>query len=121
MCGELGGGDEFLGEIEGNVEVEEAAEEFGGGHVVVEEVGMADGRCRTFVDEEGTDVILIVLEEGGFAIGGAERLPMEVAPVAVVGDADVLDEVAAGVGHGDCECLCAVGGGYDAAVAVGLL
>lgn len=117
---ELVGGDEFLGEIEGNVEVEELAEETGGGHVIVEEVGMADGGCRTFIDEEGADVVPVVLEEGGLAIGGAERLPMEVAPVAVVGDADVLDEVAAGVCHGDGEGLCAVGSGYDTAVAVGL-
>mgnify|MGYP004670897339 CR=1 FL=1 len=43
-----------------------------------------------FLLEEGADVVLVILEEGALAIGGEERIPVDVAPVGVVGDADIL-------------------------------
>ena len=43
-----------------------------------------------FLLVERADVVLIILEERALAIGGKERIPVDVAPVGVVGDADVL-------------------------------
>lgn len=118
--GELFGGDKSLGEIEHYVKVEEAAHQFGGRLVVVQEIFHAHRRRGAFVDEERTYVVLIVFEECRFAVGCQQCLPVEVSPVAVVGNLHILNLQALSVGHGDGQRLCPVGGGYDAAVAESL-
>ena len=74
-----------------------------------------------FLLVEGADVILIILEERALAIGGKERIPVDVAPVGVVGDADVLHRQRDVVIGGDGEREGAVGGRDEHAVTIGLL
>ena len=96
--------------------VEQLAELGGYLHVEVEEKLPA-------ALEERTQVVGVVHEERRLAVGRHDGVPMEVAPLAVVGDAYVahgtLGAVVAFDGHG--ERLHAVSRGYQAAVAVGLL
>ena len=72
---------------------------------------------------KGAEVILVVLEEGGMAVGRLEGVPVLVAPVAVVADADVAHQALAfgALLGGDGECQRAIGVGNEAPVAVGLL
>jgi hypothetical protein len=74
-----------------------------------------------FLLVEGADVVLIILEERALAIGGKERIPVDVAPVGVVGDADVLHRQGDVVIGGDGERKRAVGGRDEHAVTIGLL
>ena len=73
--------------------------------------------------KEGSYVVGIILEERGLAICRHESLPVEVTPVAVVGDAYVAHGTFHAVitlyRHG--EGLRTIGRGNDATVAVGLL
>lgn len=72
---------------------------------------------------EGTEVVLVILEEGGVAVGRLEGIPVLMAPVAVVADADVAHQALAlsALLGGDGERQRAVGIGYEAPVAIGLL
>ncbi len=96
--------------------VEQLAELGGYLHVEVEEKLPA-------ALEERTQVVGVVHEERRLAVGRHDGVPVEVAPLAVVGDAYVahgtLGAVVAFDRHG--ERLHAVSRGYQAAVAVGLL
>ena len=74
-----------------------------------------------FLLVEGADVVLIILEEGALAIGGEKRIPVDVTPVGVVGDADVLHRQGDVVIGGDGERERTVGGRDDHTVAIGLL
>ena len=74
-----------------------------------------------FLFEEGADVVLIIFEERALSIGGKERIPVDVAPVGVVGDADVLHRQGNVVIGGDGEREGAVGGRDDHTVTIGLL
>ncbi len=74
-----------------------------------------------FLLVEGADVVLVILEERALAVGGKERIPVDVAPVGVVGDADVLHRQGGVVVGGDGERERAVGGGDEHAVTIGLL
>ena len=65
------------------LEADQRAECVGDGGVEVEEVVPRPLK-------EGVEVIGIILEERALAIGGEKRIPVDVAPVGVVGDADVL-------------------------------
>ena len=40
--------------------------------------------------EEGTDIILIIVEERRLTIGALQGVPVEMAPIAVIADADIL-------------------------------
>ena len=74
-----------------------------------------------FLFEEGADVVLIILEEWTLAIGGEERIPVDMAPVGVVGDADIFHRQRCVMVRGDGEREGAVGGRDDHTVAIGLL
>ena len=74
-----------------------------------------------FLLVEGADVVLIILEERALAIGGEKRIPVDVAPVGVVGDADVLHRQGDVVIGGDGERERTVGGRDEHTVAIGLL
>ena len=74
-----------------------------------------------FLLVEGADVVLVILEEWALAVGGKERIPVDVAPVGVVGDADVLHRQGDVVIGGDGERKRAVGGRDEHAVTIGLL
>lgn len=72
---------------------------------------------------EGAEVVLVVFEERGMVVGRFQSIPVQVAPVAVVGDADVLHGALQRVrlDDGHRERQRAVRRGNGAAVAVGLL
>ena len=72
---------------------------------------------------EGAEVVPVVLEERGVVVGRLQGVPVQVAPVAVVGDADVAHQALRRVGlhDGHGERQRPVGRGDGAAVAVGLL
>ena len=74
-----------------------------------------------FLLVEGADVVLVILEERALSIGGKERIPVDVAPVGVVGDADVLHRQRCVVVRWDGEREGAVGGRDDHTVTIGLL
>ena len=74
-----------------------------------------------FLFEEGADVVLIIFKERALAVGGEERIPVDVAPVGVVGDADGLHRQRWVVVRWDGEREGAVGGWDDHTVAIGLL
>ena len=74
-----------------------------------------------FLLVEGADVVLVILEEGALAVGGEERIPVNMAPVGVVGDADVFHRQRCVVVRGDGEGEGAVGGWDEHAVAISLL
>lgn len=43
--------------------------------------------------EERTDIVLVILKEGRLAIGCCQGVPVQMSPVAVVTDADILNQV----------------------------
>ena len=101
-------------------------------HVGSEVYQRADQTAEGFVEVhqelvlplvEGAEIVLVILEERRVVVGGLQGVPMQVAPVAVVGDADVAREAFQRVGlhGGDGEDQRAVRRGDGAAVAVGLL
>lgn len=102
------------------MDIQEFAEFVGDGHVEVEQV-------LPVLLKERADVIYVVIKERTVAIGAHQGIPVQVAPIAVVTDTYIRDESGAiipfilGVFHGDAQGLQAVGGGYHATVAVGLL
>ena len=111
------GGAVGRGVADGGVYVEQAAHRFADGLVEVAQVLPA-------ALEEGAQVVGVILEEGRLAVGRHQGVPVQMAPVAVVADAHVAREQAlpaVGALHGHCERLQAVGRGYYASVAVGLL
>ena len=57
----------------------------GDGHVKVEQV-------LPLQLKEGADIIYVVIKERTVAIGAHQGIPVQVAPVAVVTDADIRDE-----------------------------
>ena len=72
--------------------------------------------------EEGTDVVGVVLEEGAFAVGALQGVPVDPPPLVVVADAQVAGLcLFGGVLHRHGQRLRPVGGGDDSPVAVGLL
>lgn len=76
--------------------------------------------------EKRADVVGIILEKRTFAISRHDGLPMNVPPVAVIADANILHgrvrgRTSSGAFHRDAERKRPVGRGDDAAVAVGLL
>ena len=97
--------------------VEQGAEGVGDVEVEVEEIFPA------MLFKEGSYVVGIIFEERGLAIRRHESLPVEMTPVAVVGDAYVAHGTFHAVitlyRHG--EGLRTIGRGNDATVAVGLL
>ena len=57
---------------------------------------LADGLVEVeeklpFLFKERTDIILIIIKEGRLSIGTLQGVPMQMPPVAVIADADVLD------------------------------
>ena len=80
--------------------IEQLANLLADGFVEVEEIVPA-------LFEERAQVVLIIHEEGRVAVGRLQGVPMEVAPVAVVADADVFErgerrEVTTLYGDGQC-------------------
>ena len=71
------------------------------------------------LSEEGAQVVFVVLEEGRVAVGRLQGLPVQMAPVAVVGKQWVACRGCVLDGHG--EGLHALSGRDETAVAVGLL
>lgn len=70
---------------------------------------------------EGADVVLVIFKERALAVGGEERIPVDVAPVGVVGNADVFHRQRCVVVRWDGERERAIGGGNNHTVAIGLL
>ncbi len=67
------------------MDIQEFAEFVGDGHVEIKEVLPA-------ILKERLQVVHIVIKEGAVAIGAHQGVPVQVAPVAVVTDADIRDE-----------------------------
>lgn len=67
------------------MDIQEFAEFVGDGHIEVEQV-------LPPLLKERTDIIYIVIKERTVAIGAHQGIPMQVAPVAVVTDADIRNE-----------------------------
>lgn len=100
-------------------------------HVRADVNKLTDGLANGFVEinekgitllEERTDVVSIVFKEGTFAVGRLQGIPVNVSPLVMVADTQVLDQRLVGtVLYGYGQSLYTVGRGDDAAVAVGLL
>ena len=73
--------------------------------------------------EEGGEIVGIILEEGAHVVGRDQGVPMEMPPIAVIGDPYVAGEALQRLAFldRDGERQGAVGGGDDAAVAISLL
>ena len=67
------------------MDIQEFAEFVGDGHIEVEQV-------LPPLLKERTDIIYIIIKERTVAIGTHQGIPVQVAPVAVVADADIRDE-----------------------------
>ena len=67
------------------MDIQKFAEFMGDGHIEVEQV-------LPMLLKERTDIIYIVIKERTVAIGTHQGIPVQVAPVAVVTDADIRDE-----------------------------
>ena len=97
-------------------DVEEAADDLVESGIEIDEVVVGSR------GEEGGELIGIILEERALAVGGAQGVPVVVAPVAVLADAYVAHGHMARRGlHRDDQVLRAVGHGDGTAVADGLL
>ena len=111
----LFGGEECVGGLHLWMDVEQLAHQHG--DVVIE-----IDKELPFALKERREVVGIEFEERRLAVGTADGIPVQVAPVAMVADTCVAGEAARDiVGHGYGECLYAVRGGDAASVAVGLL
>ena len=67
------------------MDIQEFAEFMGDGHIEVEQV-------LPPLLKERADIIYIIIKERTVAIGAHQGIPVQVAPVAVVTDADIRDE-----------------------------
>ena len=67
------------------MDIQEFAEFMGDGHIEVEQV-------LPPLLKERADIIYIIIKERTVAIGAHQSIPMQVAPVTVVTDADIRDE-----------------------------
>ena len=68
--------------------------------------------------EEGTEIVLIVVEEGRLVVSTHQCVPVLVAPVAMIADADITDKRTGAALYRYGKCLRTIGGGYDATVAI---
>ena len=64
---------------------------------------------------------MVILEERALAVGGEERIPVDMSPVGVVGNADVFHRQRCIMIRWDGERKRTIGGGNNHTVAIGLL
>ena len=70
--------------------------------------------------KEGTDIILIVLKKGRLTIGALKGILMQVPPIAMITDTEILDTLIIMMFHRDGQGLHALRGGNEATITVSL-
>ena len=71
-----------------------------------------------FFFKKWTEVVLIIIEKWRFVVSTHQGMPMLMAPVAMIADADIADERTGATLYRHGKCLRTIGCGYDATVAI---